>query len=1171
MPKKRNSQGSAGSNKSNATAKKSTFTSVPDKPFFPKMEEDILARWKDIKPYERCLEDAKGKKPFVFYDGPPFATGLPHYGHLLASTIKDVICRYAHQTGYYVERRWGWDTHGLPVENEIDKMLNIQGKGDVLKMGIDVYNEKCRSIVLKYADEWEKTIHRMARWVSFEKKYMTMDPNFMESCWWIFKQLFDKGHVYRAFRVMPYSTKCATTLSNFELSQNYKEVSDPSITIKFKCKDENAWFVCWTTTPWSGPGIMALTVNAEFIYYKVLVKKNNETWIFGKDRFAWVMSKVGVKAQAKDGEFPKDTKDYTILEQCVGKDLVGREFEPQYPCMAEQVDPKTAFRIYADGYVSNDAGTCIVTNAPCHGEEDFRIALANDVFKRDGTHLINCIDDDGHFTSECVPFAGRHVKECEKDICKYLTKEGFMIKNEVEVHSYPHCWRTDTPLIRKAVPSWFIEVEKHRERLVKSNNMTNWVPNHVKEKRFHNWLSEARDWCISRSRFWGCPIPLWCSEDFEEIVCIGSIEELQQYAPDRKITDIHTHFIDDIQIPSKQGKGMLKRIPDVFDCWFESGSMPFAQQHYPFENKEYFEANFPAKFISEGVDQTRGWFYTLIVLSTLLRDQAPWQNLIVSGLVLAQDGKKMSKRLKNYPDPVNVINAHGADAVRLYLLNSPVVRAETLKFREDGVKSIIRDVFLPWYNAYRFLVQESHRYEQNQKKAFSPDMKLLEKSTNDMDKWIMASAQELLAFVKEEIDNYRLYTIAPKLINFLLTLTNWYVRLNRDRMRGNSGAQEALCSLSALYSVLLEINILLAPLTPYITEHMYLNLREALKDNDPRKKDSVHFVMISEVNEKLRDPAIVRAVDTMRQVVEMGRVIRERRKVGVKMPVRAMTITASTDVQMSDLERLRAYVEEELNVIKLDIQVGGDSVKFEAIPNFKLIGPMVGKQVPQVKKAFGELTQEQIKTFKDSGKLELLGFTFSEEHVVLQRVMTELKDKNLEGESEGDIAILMDFTEEEGLTEIYLSRELVNRVQRLRKDAGLQQSDPVDMYGFNFSNKLGNIASKKTEYLNKLLRRELLLSTPDDAEVIIAQEEFTFEKEKVKIVIVKKSPKFLPALDKVSNDKEVIETLKAFLQLKDPKELIEQSQFTTDVKTGNVREQGNVTSHVLKKGVHYTF
>eukprot|EP00397_Hematodinium_sp_SG-2012_P007060 GEMP01007101.1.p1 GENE.GEMP01007101.1~~GEMP01007101.1.p1 ORF type:complete len:1075 (+),score=233.55 GEMP01007101.1:88-3312(+) len=1069
-----------------------TFESVAEKPVFPKEEEIILQRWQEIKAYEQCLNDSKDKPPFTFYDGPPFATGLPHYGHILAGTIKDVVCRYAHQTGHYVERRWGWDCHGLPVEYEIDKKLNINCKADVMKLGVDKYNEECRGIVTRFAKEWEQTVHRFGRWIDFENGYNTMDLNFMESTWWVFKTLFEKDQVYRAFRVMPFSTACGTTLSNFEVSQNYMEVSDPSIIIKFKCVDSDFWVVAWTTTPWTLPSNQALCVHPTLKYLKIHNKKAGEKWILGKDRWQWVQTQIKLQP-----------KDFEILEEIDGITLRGIQYEPLFDYFKDVVEPTKAFHIICDEYVTTDTGTCIVHQAPVHGEDDFRVCVREGIIEKNGKNMIQCVDDDGMYTSAVSHFARRKVKDCDKEITEKLKAQNNLIYNGREFHNYPHCWRSDTPLIYKAVPSWFIKVETIRDKLVANNKKTHWVPQHVQEKRFHNWLSDARDWCVSRSRYWGTPIPIWVSDDFEEVVCLGSVKELEEYAG-HPITDIHKHKIDHIQIPSRKGKGMLKRIPEVFDCWFESGSMPYGQQHYPFAGKEQFETSFPATFIAEGLDQTRGWFYTLMVLSTHLFDRPTFQNLIVNGLVLASDGKKMSKRLKNYPDPIEVVNMHGADAIRMYMCNSPVVRAEPLKFKEEGVKNVVREVFLPFYNAYRFMVQESFRYEQHQNCIFVPSAELVASSPNEMDRWFTASCHELIGYVRSEMAAYRLYTVVPKLVDFLDQMTNWYVRLNRDRMRGNFGAEEALASLSTLYFAILDVTILLAPVTPFITDFIYLNLRRGLPDGHPKKRESVHFVMIPEKDERLADPGIVRAVKTMQKVVEMGRTCRERRKVGIKMPLKGMVVTCTTDEQKVDLERLRNYVEEELNVMDLTMVTGGDQVKFEAIPNFKVLGKKVGKMMPDVKKAITALTEDEIKRFNDTKTLDLLGFTFGEEDIELRRQVAGLTDPNLEGHSEDDLAIVIDFTSDENLNAFYLARELVNRVQRLRKDAKLQQDDPVEMWADEFTPKLQAIATEKKEYVDKLLRRELHLVPRAGDEVVLATEQFEVEGEMLRVTITQK-------------------------------------------------------------------
>ncbi|KAG0666464.1 isoleucine--tRNA ligase [Monosporozyma unispora] len=590
---------------------------------FPKEEEKVLALWDEIDAFHTSMELTKGKPEFSFFDGPPFATGTPHYGHILASTIKDIVPRYATMTGHHVERRFGWDTHGVPIEHIIDKKLGIKDKQDVFNYGLENYNNECRAIVMTYAADWRKTIGRLGRWIDFDNDYKTMYPSFMESVWWAFKQLYTKDQVYRGFRVMPYSTGLTTPLSNFEAQQNYKDVMDPAVTVGFKVKgQENTYLVAWTTTPWTLPSNMALCVNPDFEYIKI----HDET----KDCY-YILLESLIKTLYKK---PKDAK-YKIVEKIKGSDLVGLTYEPLFPYFYEQYKD-TGYRVISGDYVTADSGTGIVHNAPAFGEEDYNVCLAHGIVT-EGSPFPNPVDDSGKFTSEVTDFAGIYVKDADKLIIKHLTATGNLLVAGQIRHSYPFCWRSDTPLLYRTVPAWFVRVKEIAPKMLESVKKSNWVPNNIKEKRFANWIANARDWNVSRNRYWGTPIPLWVSDDFEEIVCIGSIAELEELTGVSGINDLHRDIIDKLTIPSRQGKGELKRIEEVFDCWFESGSMPYASQHYPFENTEKFADRVPANFISEGLDQTRGWFYTLSVLGTHLFGEVPYKNVIVSGIVLASD------------------------------------------------------------------------------------------------------------------------------------------------------------------------------------------------------------------------------------------------------------------------------------------------------------------------------------------------------------------------------------------------------------------------------------------------------------------------------------------------------------------------------------------------------
>ncbi|MGN1363884.1 MAG: isoleucine--tRNA ligase, partial [Victivallis vadensis] len=697
------------------------FQNISNQVTFPELETEILKFWQESGIFEKSLEQRRGGDEFVFYDGPPFATGLPHYGHLLAGTIKDVVPRYQTMRGKYVERRFGWDCHGLPVENEMEKQLNLSSKRDIEAYGIDKFNEACRSIVLRYTSEWEKIVNRMGRWVDFRNGYRTMDRSFMESIWWVFKNLWDQGLVYEGYKILPYCPRCATPLSNFEANQGYKDVVDPAITIRFRVKgEENTYFLAWTTTPWTLPSNLALTVGPDIDYVKI--KDGGDFYIM---------------AAARVGAYYKEAPE--VVWQGKGSELVGRRYEPLFPYF-ENLAEQGAFQVLSAGFVSTEDGTGIVHTAPGFGEDD------NAVCKAAGLPEVCPIDGECRFTAEVPDYQGRPVKSVDKDIMQRLKDEGKLVHRGQIKHSYPHCWRDDGPLIYRAISTWFVKVEAIKEKMVENNQSINWVPAHLRDGRFGKWLENARDWAISRNRYWGTPLPIWRNDEGEVIV-VGSAGELEQLTG-RKIDDLHKHFMDKIEIPSPTGKSPLKRVPEVFDCWFESGSMPYAQQHYPFENKRHFEENFPADFIAEGLDQTRGWFYTLVVLATALFDRPPFKNVVVNGLVLAENGQKMSKRLRNYPDPMVVVNTYGADAVRLFMLGSQVVRAEDLKFSEAGVKEVLRGIMIPMWNALAFFTTYANVDHYNPGRG---EVKPPAHASNVLDRWILSSASQMVEEIRGEL------------------------------------------------------------------------------------------------------------------------------------------------------------------------------------------------------------------------------------------------------------------------------------------------------------------------------------------------------------------------------------------------------------------------------------
>lgn len=789
-----------------------------------------------------------------------------------------MVTRYAYSNGYHVERRFGWDTHGLPVEHQIDKQLGITSRDDVLKLGIDKYNAECRKIVLKYANEWQHIVEKMGRWIDFDNGYKTMDPTFMESVWWVFGQLWKKDLVYRGLRVMPYSTGLTTPLSNFEASDNYKDVDDPAVTVAFQLVDEpETSFLAWTTTPWTLPSNLSLCVNPDFEYVKICDLTRERNFIILESLIGTLFKELA-NGKKQDPKNPK----YKVIGKFKGSDLKGWRYVPLFEYFSEQFEDR-AYRVVCDPYVEATAGTGIVHQAPAFGEDDHRIAIANGIVNKD--EMPPCpIDDAGRFTKEVPDFEGLHVKAADKPIMKYLNASGQLIVQTTLRHSYPFCWRSNTPLIYRAIPVWFVKVEEIKDKLVANNEKTHWVPEYVRDGRFGGWLRNARDWNVSRNRYWGTPMPLWASEDYEEIVCISSVAELEKLSEVTGIKDLHRENIDHIVIPSQKGKGDLKRVDEVFDCWFESGSMPYAQQHYPFScNEEQFKQSFPADFVSEGIDQTRGWFYTLIVLGTHLFDTAPWKNLIVSGLVLGSDGKKMSKSLKNYPDPEEIIDKYGCDALRLYLVNSPVVRGDNLIFQDSGVRDVRNTVIGRWINSLRFFIGQAELYERthNKKFIYNPNAT---KSENVMDRWILARCQSLLKHVKQEMEAYRLYTVVPRLLDLIAELTNWYIRFNRNRLKGGEGHDDTVAALNTLFETLFTLTLALCPFTPFTSENLYhalLPFNAAPKDPNEDVR-SVHFKMFPQVREEYFDEVVERQVKRMQTVIDLTRLLRDRKKLAIK-------------------------------------------------------------------------------------------------------------------------------------------------------------------------------------------------------------------------------------------------------------------------------------------------
>jgi isoleucyl-tRNA synthetase len=835
----------------------SVFPPVSVQTSFPDLERAILEIWKARHVFERSVSQRPEEASYVFYDGPPFATGLPHYGHLVASTLKDIVPRYWTMRGRRVERRFGWDTHGLPIEMQMEQELGLSGPTSVREYGVDRFNEACRANVLKYTAEWEQVVTRLGRWVDFKDDYKTMDPTFMESVWWVFKQLWDKGLVYRDFRVMPYSWRLSTPLSNFEANLDYRDVQDPAITIAMPAKNHDDVFLVWTTTPWTMPSNLAIAVGPDIDYVRARRKGDDTVYVLAEARAKAILG-----------------KKVEILDTFKGSELVGRSYQPLFPYFADRADLPAdegkAFVVIASGHVTTGDGTGLVHMAPDFGEEDFNACRAA------GIELVLSVDDEGCFTDAIKDFAGRNIKEADSDLIRWIKDSGRLLRHDTINHSYPFCWRSGTPLIYKAQPAWFVKVTDINERMVELNKQIHWVPDAVGSRRFGNWLADARDWNVSRNRFWGTPIPIWTCDDCGSHICIESASDLGQRTG-VEIIDLHPHRIDYLIFECDECTGTARRIPAVFDCWFESGSMPYAQNHYPFEGKSSFEQNFPAEFIAEGLDQTRGWFYTLLVLSTALFDKPPFQNVIVNGMVLAEDGAKMSKSKKNYPDPSIIFEKYGADALRAYLIDSPIVRAEPLRFAERGVKEVVRKVLLPLRSAWSFFVQyaniDSWHPVTGLPGVETPDLQ----DRPELDRWLLSVQQSLIRDVNDHMQGYYLYKVVPEVVGFIDDLTNWYIRRSRRRFWRSTDDAEGLVDKASAYATLYEALVtfskVLAPILPFIAEALYQDLvvvPGAAEDG----LDSVHLTDFPDADETRIDTDLEQSIALVRKVVSLGRALR---------------------------------------------------------------------------------------------------------------------------------------------------------------------------------------------------------------------------------------------------------------------------------------------------------
>ena len=988
---------------------------------FCSREKEVLDFWKQNEVFKKSLKENENSKDyFTFYDGPPTANGKPHIGHILTRVIKDIIPRYKTMKGYNVLRKAGWDTHGLPVELEVEKLLGIDGKQEIEKYGIEPFIQKCKESVWKYKGEWEQMSDRVGFWADMENPYITYDNNYIESVWWALKTIYDKGLIYKGYKIVPYCPRCGTALSSHEVAQGYKDVKETSVIVKFKATDEeNTYYLAWTTTPWTLPSNICLIMNPNENYVKVKVE---DTYYIVAEALASTVF-----------------ENYEVIYTKKGVDFERRKYEPLFDYADEKTASNGYYLTVAD-YVTLTDGTGIVHCAPAFGEDDAQVG------RRYNLPFVQYVDERGRFTDEVYDMKGIFVKDGDRMVIDKLYEKGLMFKEVEFTHSYPYCWRCDTPLLYYARSSWFIKMSALREKLLKNNSSVNWIPPTIGTGRMGNFLDNVIDWGFSRERYWGTPLPIWVCPDCGEIKVVGSRKELRELAGLSGDVELHRPYIDQVTFKCDKCGGEMKRTPEVLDCWFDSGSMPFAQFHYPFENKKEFEKRFPAQFISEAVDQTRGWFYTLLAVSTLLFDKSPFENCIVLGHVNDKDGIKMSKHKGNVVDPWSVLDVQGADAVRWYFYTASMPWLPS-RFSAENVSECQRKFMGTLWNTYAFYVLYAEIDKFDPSKYSLKDCKF-----SMMDKWILSGLNSLVKFVNENLENYKITECARKIQDFVDELSNWYVRRSRDRYWGKDMSEDKISAYMTLYTVLVTLSKLLAPFTPFMAESIYQNLVANFFKDEPM---SVHLCKYPEADLSMIDEKLEEDMEYILEVVNLARASRNSANIKNRQPLKTMFI--KTDDAKDDKEVL-SIIAEEINVKEV-VNVEDDTmfIDYELKPQLKTLGPKYGKLINSIREYLATCdTLKVVNTVK-------AGETFTCE-IDGKQVDLELNDllisvKNKEGfvaTQNGNFTVILDTNLTEELVNEGIAREIVSKVQTMRKDAGLEVVDHI-VLGYKASGKVAEI------------------------------------------------------------------------------------------------------------------
>ena len=1003
---------------------------------FCSREKEVLEFWKENSIFEKSVKLNEGKPSFSFYDGPPTANGKPHIGHILTRVMKDIIPRYKTMKGYYVIRKAGWDTHGLPVELEVEKTLNMDGKQDIEKYGIEPFIQKCKESVWKYKGEWERMSERVGYWVDMEHPYITYDDNYIESEWWALKKIAEAGLLYKGHKIVPYCPRCGTALSSHEVAQGYKTVKEKSIFVKFKIKNSDGYFLAWTTTPWTLPSNVALCMNPVEDY---------------------------VKIKAEDGEIyvlaaalaPSLLENYEILETKKGKDY---EYQEYIPLFDFYKGDKKAFYVTCDNYVTLTDGSGVVHIAPAFGEDDANVG------RNYNLPFVQMVDDRGKFTAETGDLQGIFVKDGDKLVIEKLKEKGLLFKELMFEHSYPYCWRCDTPLLYYARSSWFIKMTEVRDRLLKNNATVNWMPPTIGTGRMGNFLENVIDWGVSRERYWGTPLPIWICQDCGEMHVVGSKAELKELAGIEGDIELHKPYLDPITFKCPKCGGTMKRTPEVMDCWYDSGSMPFAQWHYPFENKEIFENQFPADFISEAVDQTRGWFYTLLAVSTLIFDRAPFKNCIVLGHVNDKNGIKMSKHKGNVVDPWSVLDKQGADAVRWYFYSSSAPWLPS-RFSAENVSEAQRKFMGTLWNTYSFFVLYAEIDKYDPRKYDLKKCKL-----SQIDRWALSNLNTLVATVDEYLDKYKITESARAIEEFTDNLSNWYVRRSRERFWGSDMTDDKAAAYTTLYHILVTMSKLLAPFVPFMAENIYQNLVRTFYTDAP---ESVHLSTFPEADKDAIDKDLESDMDVVLHAVALGRACRNKVNIKNRQPLSKLYVL--TDKKLND-ESVIAYIADEINVKEVALE--SDSSKFityELKPQLKTLGPKYGKHLGAIKQYLSACDNaKEIVDRVRAGKI----YSFEADGTTIELAEEDLliNPVNKSGysvESESGMTVVIDTTLTPALIDEGIARELVSKLQTMRKEAGFEVVDHIEI-GYEAEGESARVIENDKSILSDVLCDKLV-------------------------------------------------------------------------------------------------